>query len=155
MIDKTVAQTRDLVGILNPVGPERDGLMGALENLAAGISSVYRIPCVFEPEAAVPVDDDDVATHVFRIGQEAVNNAVRHGGPKRIEVGLSMSGEACTLEVTDDGRGLPEDWEDSPGMGLKAMRHRARMIGGNLFVGSRPGGGTVVRCLFPRRKGRT
>jgi signal transduction histidine kinase len=154
MIERTVAHTRDMAGILNPVGPGRDGLMAALANLAAGMSNVYGITCVFEPEAAVPIEDANVATHLFRITQEAVNNAVRHGRPGRIEVGLSMDGDACTLRVADDGRGLPEDWEEAPGMGLKAMRQRARMIGGNLFVENRPGGGTLVRCSFSRVRNR-
>jgi signal transduction histidine kinase len=151
MIDETVGHTRDMVSILNPVGTDRDGLMGALATLSAGISSVYKIPCVFEPEEAVPVDDSTVATHVFRIAQEAVNNAVRHGEPRRIEVALSAGRDECTLEVTDDGRGLPEGWRDSPGMGLRAMRHRAQMIGGSLHAGRGPEGGTVIRCSFPCR----
>jgi PAS domain S-box-containing protein len=150
LIDKAVARTRDMAAILNPVGPERDGLMRALEELAANVSNVYGITCAFEPEAAVPVGDTAVATHVFRIAQEAVNNAVRHAGPGRVDIELEASGDAVTLVVRDDGAGLPEQWERGGGMGLRAMRHRARVIGGSLSVGEDPGGGTVVKCTFPR-----
>jgi PAS domain S-box-containing protein len=153
LIDDAVARTRDMVGILNPVGPERDGLMVALEELAASVSSAFGISCVFEPEAAVPIDDTAVATHVLRIAQEAANNATRHGKAKRIVIGIGSRDDAVTLTVTDDGTGLPEGWERGTGMGLRTMRHRARLIDGSVRVRNGAEAGTVVECAFPRRRG--
>ncbi len=152
LIDETVAQARSIVNVLNPVRPEPDGLMRALRNMASNVSNVYGISCVFEPRAPVLVGDETVSTHVFRIAQEAVNNAVKHGKANRIGIELEPAGEMATLTVRDDGVGLPEGWERARGTGLKTMRYRAGMIGGTLRVDRAGGGGTVVRCSFPRRE---
>ena len=152
LIDETGAQVRGIVNVLNPVSPEPDGLMRALRNMASNVSKVYGISCVFEPQAAVLVGDETVSTHVFRIAQEAVNNAVKHGKANRIGIELEPAGETATLTVRDDGVGLPEGWERARGTGLKTMRYRAGMIGGTLRVDRAGGGGTVVRCSFPRRE---
>ena len=151
LIGETIAHARDIVGVLNPVSPEPDGLMRALEGMASNVTDRYDISCVFEPHEEIPVDDNAVSTHVFRIAQEAVNNAIRHGDSRHISIELKAAGERVDLIVEDDGAGIPNGWENSPGMGLKTMRQRSRMIGGTLQVERAENQGTIVTCSFPRR----
>ena len=89
------------------------------------------------------------AKHVFRIVQEAVNNAVRHGKPTHIAISLEQVEGRLEVAVTDDGNGLKETPEGQPGIGLESMRQRAQLLGGDLSVQPRTDGGTVVRCWMP------
>lgn len=93
--------------------------------------------------------DPEKSAHLFRIVQEAVTNAVRHGRASKIEVGFSSASNGNhLLEIRDDGRGLPEGFERSEGMGLHIMEYRAKMIGGTLKVLKREGGGTAIVCQY-------
>jgi two-component system CheB/CheR fusion protein len=103
------------------------------------------------------VYDNAVATNLYCIAQEAVNNALRHGAPARITIRLDAGPRLGRLTVADDGRGLGAGAEESEGMGLRIMRYRATMVGGNLELApatrdGRPG--TVVACTFENREPR-
>jgi len=91
-----------------------------------------------------------VATHPYRIAQEAVNNAVRHSRARRIQVVLDERGTAVRLTVKDTGCGLPDAARRGTGLVLSIMRHRASVIGAAITVGSRRGAGTTVVCEWPR-----
>ena len=93
------------------------------------------------------VGDSAVATHLYHIAQEAISNAVKHGKARRVSVSLTSADGALTLTVWDDGAGLPAE-PKSGGCGLRIMRHRARMIGASLALGSHQGAGTVVTCVL-------
>jgi signal transduction histidine kinase len=95
----------------------------------------------------VVIEEDLVASHLFQIVEEATNNAVRHGQPRKIEITVDRSPRGLFLSVRDDGVGLPKDIDHSPGMGLRTMRYRAGVIGATLELQSPPTGGTVVSCL--------
>jgi len=87
-----------------------------------------------------------VAIHLYRIAQEAVSNALKHGQARRIEIGLTAKGRSITLAVKDNGTGIPRKLPKRKGMGLRIMRHRAEVMGGALLVEPVPGGGTRVVC---------
>jgi signal transduction histidine kinase len=87
-----------------------------------------------------------VATHLYRIVQEAVSNAIRHGGARNIRIALDEEDGQTVLQIEDNGTGLPCDLLQTPGIGLRAMRYRAGLIGGRLDVGPGPDGGTLVVC---------
>ena len=92
------------------------------------------------------VPDHSVAVHLYRIAQEAVSNAIRHGQARRIELGLTANGRSVTLAVADNGTGIPRKLPKRKGMGLRIMRYRAEVIGGAIIVEPHPGGGTRVVC---------
>jgi len=98
----------------------------------------------------VPVEDITTATQLFRIVQEAINNAAKHAGAKHIGVELKADDFQITFEVRDDGVGIPRDVDHATGMGLRIMRHRASAIGANLSIVPARGGGTLVTCSLPR-----
>ncbi|MBI3191291.1 MAG: histidine kinase, partial [Pedosphaera parvula] len=97
----------------------------------------------------VLVEDNKVATHLYRIAQEAVSNAIRHGRAKRIEIRLSQKDGALLLSIQDNGTGLPPDLAGRKGMGLRIMSYRAGMIGAFLTIENRTRSGAQVICSFP------
>jgi PAS domain S-box-containing protein len=150
-VREAISQTRLLARGLSPVVLESEGLMSALEELAENTQKMFRTRCRFQCEAPVLVDDHAVATHLYRIAQEAVSNAIRHGKAKEILLELRFEGDRILLRVTDDGVGLPRDLGKARGMGLRIMQYRAGMIGGSLRLERMERGGTQVSCVIERR----
>ncbi|MEW6302280.1 MAG: response regulator [Verrucomicrobiota bacterium] len=146
LIREAIAHTRDLARGLTPVVLESEGLMSALTQLAASTQKMFRIRCVFECDEPVLVPDNTVATHLYRIAQEAVNNAVKHAEAGEIEIRLTKTPERVTLCVKDNGKGIPEKIASGKGMGLGIMQYRAGVIVGSLAVERLPKGGTAVIC---------
>ncbi|MBN8422110.1 MAG: response regulator [Verrucomicrobia bacterium] len=150
ILKKTVAMTRSLARGLHPVAAEPDGLMSALHDLAARTTSLFQIDCQFESAPSVQLDDNTAATHLYRIAQEAVSNAVKHGHAQHVRISLSATAEALTLAVKDDGCGISTPDPHQQGMGLRIMHYRAGMIGAALRIEKQPSGGTRVSCTLPR-----
>lgn len=149
-IDRAITQARDVARGLDPVKVATNGLMSALEELAATVRNMQRVDCVFRAPAPVLIDDDATAIHLYRIAQEAVNNAVRHAQPAHIEIGLDSSDEKITLTIKDDGVGVSTLSRKRDGMGLQTMNYRARVIGASFDMRRDTKGGTVVTCALPR-----
>ena len=146
VINESIALTRSLARGLHPVAPEPNGLMVALEELAARTKKLFRIRCHFTCHQPVLIKDNAVATHLFRIAQEAITNAIKHGQPGRIEVSLTELPGRIMLAVKDDGSGMPDGPHKHPGLGLRIMRYRAGVINGSVGIQKEAGGGTVVVC---------
>ncbi len=145
-----IAQTRSLARGLSPVNLEADGLAEALGGLAMRMSELGRLKCTFKSPSPVRVEDNLVAGHLFRIAQEAVNNAVKHSRASEAVIRLTDTGGALQLEISDDGQGLPKTPKPSQGIGLQVMKHRASVIGAELEVRSQPGKGVTVICTLRR-----
>jgi len=90
------------------------------------------------------------AVHLFRIVQEAINNALKHGRARLVVVSLKPAAGKTKLTVTDNGAGFNEESPEGKGkgMGLHIMKYRAGMIDAVLDVHSRPGAGTTITCVF-------
>ena len=150
LVEDGITLARNLARGIYPVEVEAEGLMAALDELAATIGKVSKIVCVFECDSPVLIQDAAVGTQLYRIAQEAISNAIRHGKAKRLGISLSDRGGVITLTVEDDGTGLPEGWQKGQGLGTRIMAHRAGMIGGEVALEPNPTGGTLVRCWFPK-----
>jgi signal transduction histidine kinase len=142
MVQRAMTQTRDLARGLSPVRLEAEGLTDALRELAAGTRKVFGCDCRFRCDSPVLVPDHSVAIHLYRIAQEAVSNAIKHGQARRIEIGLTAKGRSATLAVEDNGKGISRKLPKCKGMGLRIMRYRAEVIGGVVMVEPAPRGGT-------------
>jgi PAS domain S-box-containing protein len=153
VLREAITQTRSLARGLHPVKPEPEGLMVALEELARRTSSLFRTKCKVICPLPVLIEDGATATHLYRIAQEAVTNAVKHGKPSRIQIHLFRTQEGIYLKVKDNGSGLLTMSRKGEGMGLRIMRHRAGAIGGTLTVQRRSGGGTTVVCTVNESAG--
>jgi PAS domain S-box-containing protein len=145
-VREAISHTRLLARGLSPVVVESEGLMAALHQLAANTQQMLQISCSFECEPEVLVANPTVASHVYRIAQEATSNAIKHAKPSEIKIRLRKAGERIVLMVKDDGIGLPEPPPMNKGLGLRIMQYRAGMIGGSLVVQRDPDGGTSVAC---------
>ena len=142
-------QLRSVIRGLMPVEAIPEGLMAALQQLARQCETTSGVACRFECEPPVHVEDPGTALHLFRIAQEAVNNAVRHAQPAQITLSLVQHAQRLEIVVADDGRGLGEIQPGHSGIGLASMRQRARLLGGECAIQPREGGGTTVRCWVP------
>jgi PAS domain S-box-containing protein len=151
MVNQAIDNTRQLARGLHPVAAEPLGLMSALKNWASEVQGLFHIGCTFRCEKPVQIHDANAATHLYRIAQEAVNNAIRHGKSTHIIIRLSARNGAGVLVIQDDGEGFPKKPSDPPGVGLSIMNYRADMVGGSLKVQPNPGRGITVTCIFPLR----
>lgn len=152
-----IRQARGLAHGLNPVNLDGGGLPDALLALAERVGEQFGIACTFRGDDGLPRVTGASALHLFRIAQEAVSNAIRHGKATRIDVRLTAvaDGGSMTLSVRDNGTGLPKESSNGKslhgGMGLTTMAYRARLIGGMLRLRPAPSRGTIVTCSFSVR----
>ncbi len=128
------------------MSPDADGLMSALKELADTLTDLFRVHCRFECGGTILVQDNGTATHLYRIAQEAANNAIKHGKAREVVICLDSESEGVRLAVRDDGAGFADGANGSGGMGLQIMHYRAGVIGGSLEIRSAKGKGTVVVC---------
>jgi len=150
LIEQGIEQTRRMAKGLLLAEVERSGLVNALNELSLATRTQYRVECSFDSQTDAAPGEGDAATHLYRIAEEAVRNAARHGKARRIGIRWSGEPESLVLEVRDDGAGIPEAARRGPGLGLRIMAHRAAMIGASFGVEQLPGGGTSVVCRLPR-----
>ncbi|MFB6273480.1 MAG: PAS domain S-box protein [Salinibacter sp.] len=141
---------RDLSHGLIPVDVEANGLTEALRRLSQNAERLFNVNCTFREVDTVLIHNSTVATHLYRIAQEAVSNAVRHGEAEDVNIILASGDEQIRLQVRDDGVGFGAEETDEDGMGVHIMNYRARIIGGTLEISSDLGEGTVVTCTVPR-----
>src|SRR5580704_1603095 len=151
MVNEAIDNTRQLARGLHPVAAEPQGLMSALKKWANEVEVLFQIHCSFQCDKPVYIHDANAATHLYRIAQEAVNNAIRHGKSKNIVISLAGRGATAVLTIQDNGTGFPKKPTSQPGVGLSIMNYRADMIGGSLKVQPNDSGGITVTCMFPIR----
>jgi signal transduction histidine kinase len=150
MLNDATDEASKLARSVRPVEIESRGLMMALRELATNTAHVHDVKCWCDFRRPVFIHDNNVATHVYRITEEAVSNALKHGEPTQITIALSETKDCVTLTVRDNGRGLPRGIPKD-GLGLHMMRYRARMIGGSIELERQSSGGTLARCTFQKR----
>lgn len=144
----TIRDVRTLARGLAPFILDETGLQTALTTLVSnGFGS--RPQCRLVTPDVLPRIEQKVALQLYRIAQEALNNAVKHSGAEDVEIRLALDDHALCLEVHDNGAGLPPTSDLDAGIGLQIMRYRAELIGAAYELRSEPGGGVTVRCLVP------
>jgi len=149
LIKEADQYARDLARGLTPVDLEASGLSKALRRLSDNAERLFGVDCSFDEAGTGLVHNATVATHMYRIAQEAVSNAVRHGSAERIKIAFASGSEQIRLRIQDDGVGFAIEHVDGPGMGVHIMNYRARIIGGSLEISSTPSSGTTVTCTLP------
>ena len=145
---EAIRQTRAIATGLSPVSLHRDGLRSALCKLAESTCTIAKVDCKCVCDATVEVQDPGTATHLYRIAQEAVNNALKHGRAETIRISLANPAGQLELKVDDTGRGFPLAAGTGNGMGLRVMRYRAELIGAALDIDSAPRKGTRITCTI-------
>ena len=150
-LHETMRLARRFTHGLCPVNLLGNELGAALQTLACVTTQDFGVSCTAECNPRAAETSSVVATHVYRIAQEAVHNAVKHAEPRRIHIRLTADEDRLRLEVINDGRALPYSLPAGAGMGLQIMQYRARLLDGH-FEMRRFSGGTIVACTVPRRK---
>lgn len=148
LVQEAIAQTRALARGLCPVQLETSGLETALEDLTLQVQRLHGIECTFEARGSADISEMSVALHLYRIAQEALNNAIKHAGATRISVVADFDRENKSLSIEDDGCGFDPTMAHGPSSGMSLMPYRAGMFGGTLTVTSQPNAGTKVECRF-------
>jgi PAS domain S-box-containing protein len=148
LLNNTLLQTRGVARGLFPVRLEENGLVSALEELAANASQLFQLECRFVCEHPPAFVENTIALHLYYIVQEAIANAAKHGKAKSVVITLDPVNDRFALMVKDDGAGFSANGARQSGMGLRIMDYRARVIGATLEVKSRPGAGTQLTCIF-------
>jgi signal transduction histidine kinase len=153
LLGDAVTQTRDLSRSLAPVGSDEAGLEAALWELAAASSRRFGIVCTCHCAGEMAMALNGSATHLYRIAQEAIDNAVKHGRAQHVDLALSANANAVVLSISDDGAGFSKAATSGSGVGLSVMRYRTSIIGGEFEIEERTKGGTVVSCTVPALQG--
>jgi PAS domain S-box-containing protein len=149
LVNTAITQTRNLAHGLDPIHVEANGLVGALRNLAAQTRAFFQVECAFVcPWKHLEVDAK-TGIALYRITQEAIHNAIRHGKARQINVDLAADDAQLCLKISDNGKGFSPGSKSNLGMGLHIMQFRAKSIGGHLTVESQPNKGARVECTAP------
>jgi signal transduction histidine kinase len=146
---ETAARAKDTARGLYPAELEARGILGAVERLVKAASGQGGAEVRLEVSKGFAVRDSEKALNLYRIVQEGLANARRHARAKTITVGLYMDRETVSVEVSDDGVGIPPFAREESGMGLHILRYRASVIGGELRIRSHETG-TTISCRIPR-----
>lgn len=143
-----VTDVRALARGLAPFILDADGLQSALAAVVASAGGTA-VHCTLACPAALPAIEKKAAAQLYRIAQEAFNNALKHSGASSIEIRLIEQSTHLRLEIADNGRGFPVAENARSGLGLQIMRYRAALMGADFNLVSRAGGGTTITCLLP------
>jgi signal transduction histidine kinase len=149
LVEQAIILARAISEALHPIELSGNDLMSALEKFASTTSELFGIQCRFECPVPVIVDAPSISEHLFRITQEAVSNAIRHGHATRIEISLQELDAGIQLCVSDNGTGLGAVTPSRKGMGLQIMAARSQFIGGQFSLKQKTSGGTNLVCLVP------
>ena len=151
LLDSAITQARNLSHALCPVNLAGDGLAVALRALAAYTSHASRVVCGADCSESVFIHDHAVATHLYRIAQEAVQNAVKHSSPTQVFIQLTQDADSSHLGVAENGLSQGGEQERNFGLGLDIIKFRTTMSGGRLHVQRGPAGGTTITCIFQQK----
>ncbi len=144
---------RTLARGLVPVELQARGLSSALLRLSLDATTLFGIDCAFVERGTASLKDLTKTVHIYRIAQEAVSNASKHGRASRVRIDMIGTPEQIRIRIRDNGSGFVDNWKEGAGMGVHIMHYRAKLIGGSLDITSLPEGGTQVQCQVPIRNG--
>lgn len=142
----------DLQRGLMPVQMERAGLAQALQELAGNTNVFPDVECIYIHDDETDVTDHEIKLQLYRIAQEATNNALKHAEPSYIKIVFKTRDDHILLQVEDDGQGFDVDTSELKSLGLHSMHYRARSINATLDIDAEPGMGTLIHCEVPLRE---
>lgn len=153
LVNQATNQARSLAKGLHPIDLDTGTLMSTLQDLAESTETLFGIHCTFKCDKRIRIDNPEVAVHLYRITQEAITNAIKHGKAKNIQIDLAYDANKSVLTVRNDGIDFPKEFEARhTGMGLQIMDHRVDIIEGSLDIHKDPKGGTIMTCTFPIKR---
>jgi len=150
LVQQAMSHARDLARDLATLDLKGADLPAALDGLAQRATELFKISCRAERDGAIPPLESNIASQLYKIAQEAVTNAIKHGKAKCVGISLANGASQIILTVQNDGLPFPSLASPSTGMGLRIMNYRASLIGASLEIKGDALGGTRVICSVPR-----
>ncbi len=151
-VSQATEQTHNLARGLHPIDLDRNGLVPVLQELTENTEQLFEVSCTLKCEKAASINDVSVAINLYRIAQEAITNAIKHGKAKSIKIELTSKDDSLILTVENDGLDFPAGPSHDEGMGLKIMRYRAEIINSSFDIHKGTNGGTIVTCVLPNEE---
>lgn len=148
LLNRSIDTTRNLSRGLYPVSIEKEGLGFALQELAENTEKIFGVSCSVHVDPELEIGSSERSIQLFRIAQEAITNAIKHGKAKNIAIAMTQNDRSITLSISDDGYGITDHSGEQGGIGLKIMKYRSGVLGGQLKIKQQKDGGTVVLCSF-------
>jgi PAS domain S-box-containing protein len=149
LVQQTMSHTSDLAHDLATLDVKESNISTALDRLAARARELFEISCRFRAEGKIPSLESGMVGQLYKIAQEAVTNAIKHGKAKRVEIGLCNGSDRLVLTVQNNGKPFPDMRSQSTGMGLRIMNYRASLIGASLDIKGTGVDGTLLTCSVP------
>jgi signal transduction histidine kinase len=150
LLNEAISRTRTLARGLWPVNLERESVAASISRLAEDLESIYGVSCAVQAIDSPQIASQVAANHIYRIVQEAANNAIKHGRARRLTFRLETVGESFTVSVLNDGLAIEAaHLARATGLGVIGMRLRAEALGGTLAIEPLPAGGTEVTLSLP------
>lgn len=147
LIDEGKSHTRTLAKGLSPVQMDKLGIIAAVKELCMETNKIFQAECSFVFDKGISMPNNFIATHLYYIIREGVNNALRHGQAKHIDIIMKEAEDGMAVEIRDDGIGFDPD-AVVRGLGLNLMKYRADVIGGSLKISKNRNGGATVACFL-------
>lgn len=148
-VHKSIQQANSIARGLTPVALENDGLISALQEYTKDIENVFHVKCTVQDQNSYLIQDSTINTNLYRITQEAVKNAIRHGAAKNIEITLNQQEQSIQLAIKDDGKGMDLQDTHHNGMGIRGMKNRTTILDGSLEMQSNLDEGTQIFVTIP------
>ena len=148
LIEHAIDETRRVSSRLAPQAVDSLEIYPALSLLSVDVNKHPNVQCTLHCAQHERLDAEETAIHLYRIAEEAVSNVLKHSHAKHIELNFVRNGDTCTLEVLDDGIGMPTKSEREEGLGVRSMKYRAQLIRGTVDIAPRSEGGTRLACSF-------
>jgi signal transduction histidine kinase len=152
LVKRSIEETKNLAKQLLSLGPEDESLVMALNKLASDTEKIYGISCSFQCDDNFQLFNKTAVTHFYRIAQESVTNAVKHGNPNTVSISLAREGDRVILTIKDDGKGMNQGSGSTQGLGLQIINHRATAIGAEIDIQSGTNNGTAIVCTLTDKK---
>ncbi len=146
LLNYAAAEARSLAAGLCPINPGEAGFKTAFSKLASDVKRIFNVPCVFKCGDNIYVEHEDVAVHLYRIAQETITNAIKHGKATEVFVSLDTARDKTVLTVKDNGKDFSGKPEKNTGMGLHILKHRAELINASLDIQRTKAGETILTC---------
>jgi len=152
LLEQAMSHARDLARDLATLDFSENDLPSAIEKLATHVKDAFGIACRFKSDDAIPPLETNVVRQLYKIAQEALTNAIKHGKAKQVSIQLTNGSNRLALTIRNSGAPFPSVVGRSAGMGLRIMNYRANLIGASLEIKPGDPEGTVVTCLVPLKK---
>jgi signal transduction histidine kinase len=153
LIEQIVHHTHDLAHNFSSLDVRGDDLPGMLKGLATNVRKMFDINCAFSAKGAIPELPQGATMQFYKIAQEAISNAIKHGKAKQVSIALSRDPMKLVMTIRNDGLPFSEPASAKDRMGLRIMNYRANTLGASLRIEPKPKEGTLVTCVLPLKNG--